>query len=111
MDHNVNSHINLQNHTGIFMIGIFTVNIHICEKSPVRCNCADGIETEGHVLRTCPFYVDLRTELYESINDILFQTLNDEQKMCYMLSNSECVYNVARTCYEILERRKFLTYV
>ena len=102
----------------MFRTGVAPINIELLrygegkKLEDRKCiHCADAIETECHVLTTCPLYVDLRTELYESINDILFQTLNDEQKMCYMLSNSECVYNVARTCYEILERRKFLTYV
>ena len=79
-------------------------------------SCKDDVESECHVLIQCPLYQDIRQDFYHSLKEYgtdynVFHTMNDNDKLCFMLSNSKCAKLVARTCFNILERRKVLTYL
>ena len=102
----------------MFRAGIAPINLELqrygAVKQPVenrRCIvCPDEVESECHVLVKCPLYEDIRNKFIASLEDAdKFMEMDDTSRMCLMLSNYECVRNVARTCYEILERRRVLT--
>ena len=82
-------------------------------KEDVHCiKCENEVESECNVLTHCPLYDDIRNTFYQSINDFqTFSTLSDDDKLCFMLGNPDNVKPVARTCYEMLDRRKVLTYL
>lgn len=75
-------------------------------------NCANLIEDELHVLIRCPLYQDLREELFIKAISIeqSFDGLTDVQKMCFIMSNKEIVKYTAKTCNDILTRRRSLFY-
>ena len=78
-----------------------------------RCfHCKDFIEDELHVLTVCPLYQDLRDELYNKASSIKqsFTDLTDTDKMCFILSSSQIVKYTAKTCYNILVRRRNCIY-
>ena len=78
-----------------------------------RCfHCKDFIEDELHVLTVCPLYQDLRDELYNKATSIIqsFTDLTDTDKMCFILSSSQIVKYTAKTCYNILVRRRNCIY-
>ena len=102
----------------MFRAGIAPINLELqrygAAKQPVenrRCIvCTDKVESECHVLVECPLYEDIRNKFITSLDDIdKFKEMDNISQMCFMLSNYECVRIVARTCYEILERRRVLT--
>ena len=74
--------------------------------------CNDGIENELHVLTSCSMYNDLRDQIYTKAREHSenFDNLPDEQKMCFIMSNDYCVKVTAKTCWEILKRRRNLLY-
>ena len=75
-------------------------------------SCANKVEDEIHVLTECPLYDDLRHVLYQKAADSsgTFIHLSDNEKMCFVLSNREISKTSAKTCYEILNRRRTLLY-
>ena len=71
--------------------------------------CKNGVEDERHVLLYCPFYTDLRNDLFLSLSvGTSFNMMSDDEKFIYIFSNTNCLIVTARTLYEILERRKIL---
>ena len=108
-----------------FRAGVAQINIELqrygLAKAPLeerKCISCDHVESESHVLLHCPLYLDIRENFYQMINvlcdtddDVNFSDMNEEQKMCFILGNPICCKYSARTCFEILERRKVLMYV
>ena len=70
------------------------------------CNC---IEDEVHVLLYCNLYANVRQSLFDkavSINSA-FPTLNDDDKLSFILSNVSMARFSAKTCNDILNIRSF----
>ena len=72
-------------------------------------NCENKIESEEHVLLECPIYNDIRSELFSKIQLPHFDSLNNHEKVCYLLSDDRIAIYSAKACQSILtERRKVL---
>ena len=83
-----------------------------------KCISCDEVECESHVILKCPLYKDIRELFYKDVCDLLsheeyelFLLSDDSDKLSYILSSPQCVKLAARTCYDILERRRILTYL
>ena len=67
------------------------------------CNICDNddneIEDEKHVIIKCTLYNDLRETLFSDASDFLF-----------LFGNDSMVYKFAKTCYDILARRRSFLY-
>ena len=74
--------------------------------------CRNGIEDEKHVLIHCPAYNCIRTELFEkaALVNNGFQNFTDDNKLNFVLSNSDMVRQTAKSCYPILDARKKFIY-
>ena len=55
-------------------------------------------------------YNDLREQIYTKAREQseTFDNLLDDQKMCFVMSNDYCVKVTAKTCLEIVKRRRNL---
>ena len=77
-------------------------------------HCTNEIESEKHVLLECPLYDDLRYRLFSAIScEILnFGIFSDDEKLSVILGcdNIKIIRVSAKTCYEILIRRKAFLY-
>ena len=69
-------------------------------------------ESEEHVITRCSQYNDIRNTLCHSALNIEtdFMLFNDTEKMCFILSKPELAYLSAKAMFEILHRRRCLTY-
>ena len=74
--------------------------------------CHLEVESEEHVIVRCPAYSDIRSELFNYACDMnsVFNDLDDEQKLSFILSNCDICRISAKTCYEILQQRRILLY-
>jgi hypothetical protein len=70
--------------------------------------CTDQIESEEHVLITCPLYEDIRYYLFKDAEyvDNDFIHMSDLEKLCMVLRHDQLVKVSAKTCCDILERRR-----
>ena len=81
-----------------------------------RCcfHCANKIESEMHALLECPLYDDLRYRLFSVIaREILnFGSFSDDEKLSVILGseNIKVIRISAKTCHDILARRKAFLY-
>ena len=77
-------------------------------------HCTNEIESEKHVLLECPLYDDLRYRLFSAIScEILnFGIFSDDEKLSVILGcdNIKIFRVSAKTCIEILIRRKAFLY-
>lgn len=76
-------------------------------------HCNNCIETEVHVLLSCPLYDDIRYKLFIEISNFCdLDALNDIDKLSVILgSNISNVITIsAKACYEILTRRRGFLY-
>ena len=72
-------------------------------------NCTNKIESEEHVLLECPLYNDIRLELLSKIDLQHFDSLDNHEKACHLLSDGRIAIYSAKACQIILtERRNFL---
>ena len=108
-----------------FRSGTAPINVELMRYGPNatcladrKCISCDEVEDEIHVLFQCPLYTDIREyfndHIQECVNEVDFSyyvSCNDTEKMNFILTCQECIKLVSRTCYEILERRRVLTYV
>ena len=71
--------------------------------------CDQEIENEIHVLLQCPFYHDIHVDLFQKAADIFvdFRNYVDVEKLKLLMSDALFKYT-ARTCRDILNRRKDL---
>ena len=67
-----------------------------------------SVENECHVICDFPLYEDLRNTLFEYAKPVIqnFETLNSQDKMCGVLSNTAIVKYTAKILHEILVRRR-----
>ena len=73
-------------------------------------NCTNKIESEEHVLLECPLYNDIRLELLSKIDLQHFDSLDNHEKVCHLLSDDRIAIYSAKACQIILtERRNFCT--
>ena len=75
-------------------------------------NCKESVESEQHVLLKCPLYEDLREFVYNeafSINSS-FYSLSDEGKLKFLFTSNYLIKTVAKTCKDILDRRRRFLY-
>jgi len=75
-------------------------------------HCPDTIEDETHVLLHCSLYETIRFDLLQKAEelDAHFVTLSDTDKVGFLLSNSDIAYYSAKTCFNILNKRKLVLY-
>ena len=75
-------------------------------------NYNDMIEDETHVLLFCPLYDEIRNELFQHAYETeqSFNTLNDIDKLCFLLSRDEMVKFSAKACSDILNTRRNFIY-
>ena len=94
------------------LIRIETRRFESLKEEDTVCAHCNVTETEKHVLIDCPFYFDLRFELFESCKRACdtFETFNDEDKLNFILANPNVVKISAKTCYSILERYRAFKY-
>ena len=74
--------------------------------------CPDSVESEQHVLLTCPLYDDFREDMFLAARQYYadFDDSPDYSKLQIMLSSELLVAEAARTCQEILSRRYSVIY-
>ena len=89
--------------TGRYERGRIPVEERIC----LLCDCNE-VESEAHVILKCPLYRDLRVELFATAEDVnvLFNELLDNEKVSFLLSNTNIVKKTARVLHSILQRRQ-----
>ena len=70
------------------------------------------VESEQHVVLKCPLYEDLQLEMYSQAFDINpgFYSLTDEEKIIFLFSSKDMIKTVAKTCKDILDRRRRFLY-
>lgn len=77
-------------------------------------HCAGTVESEKHVILECPLYDDLRYRLFSTISCEApdFVSLSDDDKLSVILGsdNIKIIRVSAKTCYEILMRRRAFLY-
>ena len=88
-------------------------NLQIDERLCLFCS-DQSIENETHVLLKCPLYSDLRQNMF---SDILrsyanFSTLDEQAKFKVILysEHSDVIRICAKTCFDILDRRRTFLY-
>lgn len=119
-EHYVKSVMSRSNRSAIakFRCGVAPIRIETgrFERLPVDqrlCfQCSECIEDELHVLTECPLYQDLRDTLYIKASDIQesFNTFSNIDKLCFIMSNKDMVKISAKTCNDILSRRRNLIF-
>ncbi len=75
-------------------------------------NCLDQIESEMHVIFECSLYNDIRDYLFFNVRNSVpqFDTHTRTEQFCILFGNENIVKYVAKTCHEILCRRKRFLY-
>ena len=76
-------------------------NLRIEER--ICCFCSDFIEDEAHVLLNCPFYDDVRENLFNVAKsyNVDFMSFNNEGKIMFLFSNKNMIRICAKTCLQI----------
>ena len=74
--------------------------------------CVGQVEDELHVVTKCPLYQDLRLELFNECfkSDINFETMTNENKLYFILSDVSVINIAARILHQILTRRRSFIY-
>ena len=76
------------------------------------CNICDNhdneVEDEKHVILKCTLYDDLREILFSDASDVCsnFPNFSLEEHFLFLFGNDSMVYKFAKTCYDILARRR-----
>jgi hypothetical protein len=95
---------------GVAPIGIETGRYRGLPEDQRLCPfCTDGsVEDELHVLLKCPLYADLQTSLIDAFTrDVLaFSQLADDRKLAEILAGNILIHETAKTCSQILDRRR-----
>ncbi len=81
--------------------------IPVCERTCEFCHLG-VVEDETHVICNCQMYTDLRATMFSEAltHEPMFSNWNDVDKFCYIFSAPEMVKVTAKTCCEILNRRR-----
>ena len=90
--------------TGRYTKPVTPVDLRLCE----LCNL-NVTEDEKHFLLSCPFYDDIRYELFNEVTmyNQSFYDLSTDEKFTYILGNDNIQKFLARTVNKMLSRRKF----
>ncbi|KAK6181789.1 hypothetical protein SNE40_009574 [Patella caerulea] len=74
--------------------------------------CNDKVENEEHCLLECELYINFRNVLLSYIQVVCpnFASFNNSDKMSFILSSDEVVKLSAKTCHDILKRRRQTLY-
>jgi hypothetical protein len=75
--------------------------------------CDSGmVESETHVLIECPLYTSVRIILFAEVNSLCthFLYMSPEDKLVYLFSTPALIKIVAKTCYKILNIRKYFMF-
>ena len=75
-------------------------------------NCRESVESEKPILLHCPLYEDLQYEMFYEASQVnpQFDLLNDDEKIVYLFSSTNIIKIVAKTCKDILDRRRDFLY-
>ena len=70
------------------------------------------IEDEKHVIMKCILYDDLRETLFSDSSDVCsdFHNFSLEENVLFLFGNDSMIYKFAKTCYDILARRRRFLY-
>ena len=100
-----------------FRCGVAPIRIETgrYERLPLEsrlCSQCNSVENECHIICDCPLYEDLRNTLFEYAKPVIqnFETLNSQDKMCAVLSNTARVKYTAKVLHENLVRRRSFIY-
>ena len=102
-----------------FRLGVAPIRLEtsryegLAEEERVCPLCQNGTENEEHVLLNCPYYNDIRDDMFEMIvsNDDSFEDLLPCDKFIFILSHPLYLKICAKTCDLILQKRRELLYV
>ena len=76
--------------------------------------CNTGVESEEHVFLSCSLYEDLREKLFRVVSNHVpdFESFSNADKVSVILAsdNISIIRFSAKTCYDILERRRTFLY-
>ena len=78
--------------------------------------CTNVVESEEHALLHCPrgLYSDIRGKLFQAIrsHEVGFDSMSDKMKLSMILGheNVQVIRSCAKTCHDILVRRRTLLY-
>lgn len=90
-------------------LGRFDHGVYIPYEDRICQICHDGVEDECHILLKCSYYNDLRDDLFDKATEIdsLFNQKEDTDKFVFLMSNYMVISYTAKTCKQILDRRRF----
>ena len=73
------------------------------------CPFCHVVENEIHVLLYCSLYNDIRNVLFSKVRTLFpdFSLLENTDKMKIILNEPSLIRIAAKSCYEILQRRRF----
>lgn len=72
--------------------------------------CPDSIENEEHVLLFCPLYDDIRDSCFNTLNIDGFDNFSSQDKLSVILGGVNNIRLCAKTCRDILDRRRRFLY-
>ena len=75
--------------------------------------CQNDVETEFHTFMICPLYDDIRYEAFQCAIDIIpgFGIFSSNIQLNMFLANERLCRIAAKTCKDILDRRRNFLYV
>ena len=75
-------------------------------------NCNENVESEQYVLLKCPLYEDLQQTIFNQTFNINtgFYSLSDEEKLIFLFTSKDMIKTVAKTCKDVLDRRRRFLY-
>jgi hypothetical protein len=70
--------------------------------------CVNNVESESHVILQCSLYDDYRRNLFHKAAavDPEFYNKSDNDKLVFLFTNTSLIRICAKTCFDILNRRK-----
>ncbi len=83
------------------------------EKDRICLLCDHNIiESERHVIMSCPVYNELRGELFTHAAhfELNFNNINDDDKFAFLFSAMDICFYTAKTCFNILTVRRKMLY-
>ena len=83
---------------------------HLPLESRTCVCCPTEVENEEHVLLVCPLYDDIRDNLFRKLNYFNFQNSSNHDKLSVILGAIDNIDLCAKTCKDILDRRRRFLY-
>ena len=98
-----------------FRTGVAPINIEmgrfrgLAVEDRVCEHCQTKVEDEVHVIIQCPLYTNIREDLLNKVAEIAdINTMSDQDMLGFVLSDKRLVKLAAKTCKDILEKRKHI---